>query len=234
MDDVRDKYIEIAQDISLWESSSMEVDYNDRMKKEFVLHMGGNDYLIRAAECYLRFPSVKMGSHVKDIDAVSVPGFDSGHGQLKYLWGFVVSYQGEMEKPESYFGYLKDKWTAAKEYSSSLAPEEEDIAAASEEDDTEAAGDTDDAAENAPEDTGILGRWYPDYSDFGDYFIQFNEGGTGIIMRNGEAIPITYTYSGNMIYVSVPSTGGTNEFSYERGYLYSDFDGDRYTRRNGK
>ncbi|MBQ8955471.1 MAG: hypothetical protein IJ075_00700, partial [Lachnospiraceae bacterium] len=79
-------------------------------------------------------------------------------------------------------------------------------------------------------DTGILGRWYPEYTDYSEYYIQFNEDGSGLIYSDGQESALSYTYTNGVIKVKV-STGGENEFFLEDGKLRSDFDGSLYSRK---
>ena len=83
--------------------------------------------------------------------------------------------------------------------------------------------------------TGIIGKWYPEWSDFKVYYMQIDEGGTGSIHRDDQVISITYTYDGKIVKVK-DEYGGSNEYYYyeEDDELVSDFDGDVYTKEDKK
>lgn len=79
-------------------------------------------------------------------------------------------------------------------------------------------------------DTGIIGKWYPDYTDYSDYYIQFDEGGVGEIHQGDNVIPLTYTYSNNTVRVSY--VYGNVEYYYNNGTLEFDMDGSIYRKKD--
>ena len=94
----------------------------------------------------------------------------------------------------------------------------------------EKTADEETEVEKTPEGTGIIGKWYPEYTDYSVYYIQIDEGGVGEIHQGDRVIPITYTFDGRVVRV-VLSIGGSNEFYYDGNTLTSDFDGDIYKKR---
>ena len=214
--DVKDKYVEIANDPSLWADDHLDIDNSANMKTDFTLTMNGEEIPIHFSTNEIKFEQTKLADE-NTPDNLSVGIFDSPRSHSKaYLWGFDYTYRGTMENASAFESYLRDKYETAK--ANSPAPEE----------DGEDVADSEDQTEES--DSGILGKWYPDYSDFAEYYIQFNEDGTGCICIDGDETALTYTFSDGVIRVKV-STGGSNEFYVEGSNLREDFSGSLYSRK---
>ncbi|MBO5629034.1 MAG: hypothetical protein J5965_08150 [Aeriscardovia sp.] len=82
-------------------------------------------------------------------------------------------------------------------------------------------------------DLGIIGKWYPGRTDFNEYYIQVDEGGTGAIHRDGETISLSYSFDGKTLHIN-DAYGVSRDFYYSDDKLVSDVDGEVYQKKDSK
>lgn len=204
-------------------SDGFPIDYTDKSPTELHAIIDGNRISIPVVRCDLDergyiVETEDSGNPVPILDTICIK--------------FICETDDIPKIKDSYYAIAEEcKGNTAELDPSSVAINDVIVLGAPEEKPEEKTENHPEKEKDTSSDTGIVGKWYPVAgSDFNEYFIQIDEGGTGAIHRDGEIIPFTYSYNGKVVSVNI-SSGGTNEFYYENGGLTSDFDGSIYKKR---
>ena len=232
---INDFFCEFASSMTSSEDFDKAFNCTDKVKCDFILHIGDSDIPIHADKCEVRSSECEGERGDKPHDNIAVGYYhDAEKGTVEYVTGMLLEYDCVIENADKLLAYASDVHEAASDNPETYPLIYKDFAAM--EKGTSNAAERGEAGESASEDqtaesdSGILGKWYPEYSDFAEYYIQFNEDGTGCICIDGDETALTYTFSDGVIRVKV-STGGSNEFYVEGSNLREDFDGTLYSRK---
>ena len=233
--EINDLYAEYAASLNSQEAFDNRFNYTDKINGDFVLYIDGDKIPIHGDKCRIYASNIMSRDGSEPFDVAINQFYDPERDCTSVLLGITLTYECEIENINAlidYFFNLAEKNKGI----NGIEPEEMVLndmiyieKGEPKEKPSSEPKDNKSEEEKTSEDTGIIGKWYPDYSAFSVYYIQINEGGAGEIHRDSETIPFTYSFDGEKVRINI-STGGSNEFYYSDGKLVSDFDGTVYTK----